>query len=127
MDSALHKQVTGVPNELILDNARKIAQAGGRFWIRVPVIPLLNDSVEHFNKYGAFLSEIKEAIELVQLLPYHTLGVSKHERLLKNKKVFVAEPPSDQLLQARKAQLEDYGFKLLSTKQNLVSQQDEVY
>ncbi len=113
MDSALHKQVTGVPNELILDNARKIAQAGGRFWIRIPVIPLLNDSVEHFNKYGAFLSEIKEAIELVQLLPYHTLGVSKHERLLKNKKVFVAEPPSDQLLQARKAQLEDYGFKVI--------------
>lgn len=113
MDSALHKQVVGVPNKLILENARHIAQAGGRFWIRIPVIPLLNDSIEHFDKYGAFLSEMKAAIDIVQLLPYHAMGVSKHERLLKNEKVFVTEPPSDELMQARKTQLEGYGLKVI--------------
>ncbi len=112
MDSALHKQVIGVPNELILENAVKIAGAGGRFWMRIPVIPLLNDSEEHFEKYSAFLSKIRDSVDLVQLLPYHKMGVSKHDRLLKNEKVFVAEPPSDELMQARKEYLEGYGLKV---------------
>jgi pyruvate formate lyase activating enzyme len=110
MDSALHRQVIGVPNELILENARKLAAAGGRLWVRIPVIPMFNDSKEHFDKYGAFLTEIRDAIDIVQLLPYHTMGVSKHDRLLKNETVFVAEPPPDALMQARKAQLEVYGL-----------------
>ncbi|MBR6812771.1 MAG: glycyl-radical enzyme activating protein, partial [Oscillospiraceae bacterium] len=38
MNSELHKRVIGVPNELILENARKIAAAGGKFHIRIPVI-----------------------------------------------------------------------------------------
>jgi pyruvate formate lyase activating enzyme len=112
MDSALHKQVIGVPNELIMENARNIAKAGGRFWIRIPVIPFLNDSEEHFEQYGVFLSEIKDSVDIVQLLPYHKMGISKHDRLLKNEKIFVAEPPKDELMEARKSQLENYGLKV---------------
>lgn len=111
MDSPLHKQVTGVPNELILDNARKIAAAGGRFWIRIPVIPLINDSAGHFEMYSSFLSEIKGSVDIVQLLPYHKMGVSKHDRLLKNEKVFVAEPPSDELMQSLKTLVENTGLR----------------
>jgi pyruvate formate lyase activating enzyme len=110
MDSSLHKQATGVPNELILENIKKIAAAGGRLWVRIPVIPLFNDSSGHFDNYGNFLSEIKDAVDLVQLLPYHKMGVSKYSRLLRNEKVFVAEPPSDKLMEERKKQLESYGL-----------------
>lgn len=112
MDSALHKQVVGVSNELILENVGKIAGAGGRFWIRIPVIPLLNDSEEHFEKYGAFLSKIKDSVDIVQLLPYHKMGVSKHGRLLKKEKIFVAELPTDALMEARKTQIEGYGLRV---------------
>jgi pyruvate formate lyase activating enzyme len=110
MDSALHKQVTGVPNERIMENAKRIAESGGRFWIRIPVIPLLNDSEEHFNLYLDFLLGIKDAIDIVQLLPYHKMGVSKHDRLMKHEKVFVAESPTDALMIARKEQLENVGL-----------------
>lgn len=112
MDSDLHRHVIGVPNERILENAGKIAGAGGRFWIRIPVIPLLNDSEKHFEKYGAFLSEIRDSVDIVQLLPYHKMGVSKHDRLLKNEKVFVAELPTDALMQARKTRLEARGLRV---------------
>jgi pyruvate formate lyase activating enzyme len=112
MDAALHKQIIGVPNELILENARKIAAHGGRLWVRIPVIPLFNDSEAHFELYGRFLADIKDAVDIVQLLPYHTMGISKHDRLLKKETVFVAEPPSDALMQARKTQLEGYGLKV---------------
>jgi pyruvate formate lyase activating enzyme len=112
MDSALHQQVIGVPNELILENARKIAEAGGRFWIRIPVIPGLNETEDHFSLYGDFLSSIKEAVDIVQLLPYHSLGLSKHERLLRREKVFVVNPPADSLMEARKEQLQCRGLKV---------------
>ncbi len=112
MDSRLHKQVIGVPNELILENARKIAADGGKLWVRIPVMPMFNDSEAHFEKYKEFLSEIKDAVIMVQLLPYHKMGLSKHARLLRDEQVFTAEPPSDQLMEARKAQLETIGLNV---------------
>lgn len=112
MDSALHKQVIGVPNELILENARKIAEAGGRFWIRIPVIPGFNETEAHFVRYGNFLAPLRQAVDIVQLLPYHSLGLSKYDRLLKREKRFVVKPPADSLMEERKAQLLDYGLNV---------------
>jgi pyruvate formate lyase activating enzyme len=112
MDNILHNKVIGVPNDLILENAARIAGAGGRLWIRIPVIPLLNDSKEHFEECGVFLSGIRDSVDIVQLLPYHKMGVSKHDRLLKHERVFVVEPPSDALMQSRKTQLEGYGLQV---------------
>ena len=106
MDNALHNQVIGVSNALILENADKLADAGGKLWIRIPVMPMFNDSEEHFAQYGQFLSQIKNAVVMVQLLPYHKMGVSKHARLLSKQHIFTAEPPSDELMEARKSQLE---------------------
>ena len=112
MDSALHKQVIGVPNELILENAEKIVRAGGKLWIRIPVMPMFNESEEHFNKVGAFLDKIREGVVQVQLLPYHKMGLSKYARLLRKTPVFVAEPPSDKLMLARQEQLAAMGFEV---------------
>ena len=88
----------------------KEVKAGGKIQVRIPTIPMFNESKEHFVKYGEFLSKIKDGIDIIQLLPYHKLGVSKHQRLMKKEKIFVAEPPSDQLMQDRKKQLEAYGL-----------------
>lgn len=112
MDSELHKKVIGVPNETILENARKIAGAGGKFQIRIPVIPRFNDSAEDFDKYGKFIKELGDSVELVQLLPYHSMGVVKWERLQRKTPVLEAVPPSEELMAKRKAQLEAYGLKV---------------
>ena len=113
MDSNLHKQGTGVPNELILENAKKIAAAGGKLVIRVPVMPMYNDSVEMFDKLGKFVVELGDAVDVVQLLPYHTLGTVKWERLGQSGPVVEAVPPSDELIQARKEQLEAMGLNVI--------------
>jgi len=110
MDSTAHKAVIGVPNELIVENCVKIAKAGGKMWVRIPVIPMFNSSREDFEAYGAFLSEMKEAVEVVQLLPYHKMGVSKYDRLMRHDTVFVADVPTDALMERRKEQLEAYGL-----------------
>ena len=113
MDPDLHKQVIGVPNPLILENARKIAAAGGKFQIRIPIIPMFNDSKKSFDEVGKFICELGDAVEIVQLLPYHKLGTVKWERLQRNHPILEAEPPKDELVQARKEQLEAMGLKVM--------------
>jgi len=113
MDSALHKQVVGVPNDLILENARKIAAAGGKFQIRLPVLPLYNDSSDAFEAAGKFILELGDAVEVVQILPYHSLGTVKWERLQKERPVFEASPPSDELIEERKKQLIAMGLNVI--------------
>ena len=52
-NSAKHKEFTGVPNELILKNAMKIAESGmTNLVIRVPVIPGFNDKVEEIETFS---------------------------------------------------------------------------
>ena len=113
MDSELHKKLTGVPNELILENARFLAAAGAKLQIRIPVIPLFNDDEASFEAAGRFILELGDAVEVVQLLPYHNLGVVKWARLGRGTPVFEAEPPSDELMQARKAQLAAMGLSVV--------------
>jgi len=111
---ALHEQAIGVPNGLILENARKIAKAGGKMHIRIPVIPGYSDSAEVFSDIGKFIIELGGAVETVQILPYHKLGTVKWERLNKGKPMFEAAPPHDELIDARKKQLENMGFVVIS-------------
>ena len=113
IDSALHKQVIGITNELILENARKIAAAGGKFQIRIPVMPMYSDSVEVFDEIGKFCFDLGDAVEVIQILPYHNLGTVKWERLQSNKPIFEATIPPDELIQARKKQLDDMGFNVI--------------
>jgi pyruvate formate lyase activating enzyme len=112
MDSEKHKLGTGVPNEKILENARKIAKAGGKFQIRIPIIPLYNDSAADFDAYGEFIVSLGNAVEIVQLLPYHSLGAIKWERLDSDAPVPVAEPPTEESVKGKKIKLEALGLKV---------------
>ncbi len=110
MDSRSHQQATGVPNERILENARKIAAAGGKLQIRIPVIPRYNNGEENIRKTAEFCASLgNDAVTLVQLLPYHNLGVSKHLRI-SDEQVQEAVPPSDQEMAHIKEIVESYGL-----------------
>ena len=98
MDSERHKKLTGVPNEKILENARFLADNGGKLQIRVPVIPRLNDSEENLRATARFCSELGSAVTLVQLLPYHPMGKMKYERLGWKYKMHRWEPLSDEFM-----------------------------
>lgn len=115
MDSDEHKKLTGVPNELILENAVKIAEAGGRFHIRIPLITGYNDSIENIEATAKFLLPIKDAVDLVQVLPYHKLGTVKWERLdwTDEGTTFETEPPSDEEVEARCEILRKEGFEVI--------------
>ena len=53
MDDAAHRAWTGTGNALILENLRALAgSAGARLWIRVPVVPGVNDDLGRPGGHG---------------------------------------------------------------------------
>jgi len=77
MSSQKHKEFTGVPNELILENARKLASSGVEIVIRVPVVPTFNDTPAEIAEIAAFASTLP-GVKQLHLLPYHRLGEEKY-------------------------------------------------
>jgi pyruvate formate lyase activating enzyme len=80
MNSARHEAEAGVPNEQILANARLLDALGAHMWVRVPLIPGVNDDVENLAAIGRFVRDLR-SVEAVQVLPYHRAGETKLERL----------------------------------------------
>lgn len=80
MDNKKHKTMTGVTNENILDMARYLSDIGKPMWIRHVLVPDKSDDDEDLKQLSYFLKTLSN-IERVEVLPYHTLGVFKWERL----------------------------------------------
>lgn len=91
MNSAKHKEFTGVPNELIHENARKFAELGVDLTIRVPVIPTFNNTPEEIRDIAEFAATLP-GVERLHLLPYHRLGQGKYESLGREYTMMGIEP-----------------------------------
>ena len=102
IDSKKHKQYTGVGNELILENLRKLLQADANLWIRIPVICDVNDTVEEMTAIKALLTSFDKPCR-VELLPYHAMGEHKYEALGTEMKKFRA--PDEEMLNRLKEML----------------------
>lgn len=51
-----------------------------KLWIRVVIVPGINDTKEYVNELINFIKPIKN-VEKIEFLPYHTLGVHKYDEL----------------------------------------------
>jgi len=80
-DPELHKEQTGVDNRVILENLRKLSQAGGRFWVRTPVVGGVNDNPEEILAIADIIRSLPNPPQFVELLQYHKLGQHKHEMI----------------------------------------------
>ena len=81
MNSAKHEEFTGRPNEVILANARRLAERlGPRLIIRVPVVPTFNATSAEILAIARFADALP-GVERIHLLPYHRLGMDKYARL----------------------------------------------
>jgi len=111
MDSVKHKSVVAVPNERILENAQRLAARGKALQIRIPVIPLFNDDEVNIRATAEFCVELGSAVQLVQLLPYHNMGVMKYLRIRDGASV-EAIPPSDEKMERLRALIASYGLNV---------------
>ncbi len=75
-----HKSLTGHDNANILDCASYLSELGKPVWIRHVLVPGITDNDEYLNQLAVFIRELKN-VERVDVLPYHSLGTFKYEKL----------------------------------------------
>ncbi|MGP8080636.1 MAG: glycyl-radical enzyme activating protein, partial [Dehalococcoidales bacterium] len=80
MDPQQHRRLTGVSNELILSNARAVAERHMPLYIRIQLIPGSNDSEENIRATAEFALGLSSLVE-VDSMPLHHLGKSRYESL----------------------------------------------
>lgn len=82
MDSARHKQFTGVGNDRILENLKKLTEVDREFILRIPIIPNVNDDMENAKASADFiLNELHGRVRTLQLLSFMRLGEEKYTSL----------------------------------------------
>ncbi len=111
MDSTVHERLTGVPNELILENIRRLALAGKTIVLRVPVIPGLNDSDQNLAAIGEFASEL-DGVDRLDLLPYNEIMQAKVARLTKPHQLWQAKTPSRDRMEQLASRLREFGLRV---------------
>ena len=79
-DPRRHREATGQGNQLILENLKRLSDAGGDIRIRIPVIPDINDDPEEMTAIARLLQPLR-GVRGVTLIPYNTLGKSKYTTL----------------------------------------------
>jgi pyruvate formate lyase activating enzyme len=110
MNSKKHEELTGVPNDLILGNARSVSERNIPLYIRIPVIPGYNDSEENIRATCEFARGLSSVVE-INLLPLHHLGKGRYESL--NRAYPIANIPliPEGVLQNLELLVKSYGFK----------------
>lgn len=79
IDPSIHKNVTGVDNQIILENLIRISNLTKTI-VRIPVIPNVNDNIEAIREIAEFTKLMKNINE-IHLLPYHNFGENKYNLL----------------------------------------------
>jgi len=107
MDPEVHKRFTGVGNELILENLRRVS-GRARIWLRMPLIAGFNDSNAHME--AVLLLGKRVGAEKVSLLPYHEGGRSKSDQMGRPYAWSAASKPPDERIEALKHLVEREGL-----------------
>lgn len=83
MDPKRHREVTGVGNEIILENLKFLLDNRYNVQIRMPLLKDINDSEAEIRALLDFLAPYKGYRNLkgIDLLPYHKMGVNKYSQL----------------------------------------------
>lgn len=81
LDPVRHKEFTGSDNAHILSNLQYLMDRAADIIIRIPLIPDCNDNDEDIEKLSLFLNENKGRYRYAEIMPYHTLGIGKSQKI----------------------------------------------
>lgn len=109
LDAQRHREVTGVPLEPILQNLRALDGAAVEVWVRVPLIPGMNDGDRDLDALGRFMRSLRR-IRRIHLLPYHRVGAQKYERLRLAYTLAALAPPTRARVAAAAERLAAFGL-----------------
>jgi pyruvate formate lyase activating enzyme len=107
-DDERHRRFTGASNRVILQNFVRLTSRHRAVRVRIPFVPGINDDLENLQAIGAFAAV--HGVTRLDLLPYHTAGSAKYERLDREYRLAGLAPPSPEALESAQRELEALGL-----------------
>lgn len=80
MDSLEHKRLTGIDNQIILNNVGRASLLGKPIIVRTPLVPGATDEIENLRSIAKYITKLAN-IRRYELLNYNPLGSSKRVAL----------------------------------------------
>ena len=75
-----YKYITGINWDESLEFIKVLNRLNKKVWIRQVIVPGINDNEEYILKLKDYI-KIFNNVEKIELLPYHTMGIGKYEKL----------------------------------------------
>lgn len=96
-----HQELTGVSNHNTLSFARFLSDHQKKMWIRHVLVPGITTNEVSLQKLKCFIDELK-TVEKIEVLPYHTMGTVKYQKLgMKYPLEGVLPPTKDEIRRAK--------------------------
>lgn len=108
IDQKKHLALTGVSNENTLAFAQYLSENKKSMWIRHVLVPGYSDDLDDLKQLREFIDSLN-AVEKVEVLPYHTMGENKYKQMNIEYRLKGVEPPDDKLVAKAKEILELQG------------------
>jgi pyruvate formate lyase activating enzyme len=109
LDDVLHRKYCGVSNCFILENLKLLANTHANLWLRMPLIPGINDSDDNLEALARFAADLP-GIRQVSLLPYHKIGIRKFQQVGQSYALDHVEEPSAEQMERARAKLRALGL-----------------
>lgn len=75
-----HVKLTGKDNDNIVEMFHYLDEIKKPIWIRHVLVPGITDNDEYLKQTGEFIKTLGN-VQRVEILPYHTLGISKYQNM----------------------------------------------
>jgi len=80
IDEDNYKKMTGKDMTMFNYFVDRLLENNNKIWLRQVIVPNINDTEEHIFKLKKYIKKFKN-IEKIELLPYHTMGKEKYDKL----------------------------------------------
>lgn len=110
-DDKTHHFLTARGNVDILENVRHLSDMKKRIWFRYLILPGYTDTKENIAALIDFCKTVQ--FELIELLPYHEMGVAKWKKEGIDYGIPEVHPPSRKSMEDIRTQLEKEGFQVV--------------
>jgi pyruvate formate lyase activating enzyme len=81
IDENEHIKLTKQSGKNVLEFAKYLNSKNKKMWIRHVIVPGITLNDEYLKQLGEFLNPIRDNIEKIETLPYHSLGKHKYDNM----------------------------------------------
>lgn len=110
IDDQMHRKYTGASVAPILDNLDFLLAGTKPVWVRIPIVPGITDSRANLERIHAWLQKRDKCARL-SLMPFHSGGSGKYERLGIDNMLAGTAPPSPERMRQLMGIFSDLGVE----------------